>query len=54
MKNIKSTKDPGPTFLNDSSKNETEESLSYPLDLPLFYTTQEQRETMSKGLMPKK
>ena len=50
MKNIKCTKDPEPTFLNDSSKSETEEGLSYPLDLPLFYTTSDQREVM-KDLM---
>ena len=54
MKNIRDINDPEPTFLTDSNKNETEEGLLCPLDIPLFYTTQEQRETMSKGLMPKK
>ncbi len=54
MNNIKDTKDQVPTFLTDSYKNETEENFSYPSDLPVFYTTSEQREVMNKvgGLRP--
>ncbi|MBU2970009.1 hypothetical protein KO527_11670 [Pseudoalteromonas sp. C2R02] len=49
MKNSKGTKHQVPTFLMGSIKDETEGNFLYPLDLPLFYTTSEQREIMNKA-----